>query len=198
MEIYPNDKRQLRRTYREKRMHLSHESLNELNAGLLSGVKRLEWRGFQTVHLFLPIAGNHEPNTLAIAEWLRSTYPEMRLAISTSNNETREMTPVLWDSNTRLVENRWKIPEPGNGTPIDAREIDALFVPLLIFDKTGNRVGYGKGFYDRFLARCRPDAVKIGLSLFDPVEIISDLNPFDVPLDMCITPTKTWSFPGNQ
>lgn len=192
MDLYT--KHELRQLYREKRIHLSSDNLSLFNELLLYQVKRLDLGGLRTIHLFLPIEGNHEPDTYAIADWLKAKYPQVRLAISKSDSKTSGMTPIIWESQTALKENRWKIPEPENGTPIFPYEIDALFVPLLAFDSKGNRVGYGKGFYDRFLSECRPDAVKIGLSLFDPVTAISDLNEYDIPLNKCITPTKTWTF----
>jgi len=192
--MHPHNKHQLRRIFREKRMQLSAGLLNELNGLLLGQAKQLDWGRFKTVHLFLPIHGNHEPDTYAIADWLRSAYPGLRLAVSRSDRETGGMTPILWDSHTVLKENSWKIPEPENGTPIALHEIDAFLVPLLVFDKKGNRIGYGKGFYDRFLSGCRPDAARIGLSLFDPIDEISDLNAYDIPLTMCLTPTNKWAF----
>ena len=77
---------------------------------------------------------------------------------------------------------------------IDEKEIDLVLVPLLCFDKKGFRVGYGKGFYDRFLSKCRSDVLKIGLSYFKPVEKIEDVRDFDVALDYCITPKGVWHF----
>lgn len=72
--------------------------------------------------------------------------------------------------------------------------LDAVLVPLIAFDARGFRVGYGKGFYDRFLKTCRADCLKIGLSLFPPVEKIADTADFDVKLDACATPEKIWRF----
>ena len=73
-------------------------------------------------------------------------------------------------------------------------EIDLVFVPLLAFDKKGFRVGYGKGFYDKWLAGCRPDCIKVGFSYFEPVESIDDRHEFDVPLNLCITPHNVYVF----
>lgn len=187
-------KHELRQIYRERRIHLPHDELDRLNGFLLEQAKQLDITGVRTIHLFLPIIGNHEPDTYALADWLRVEHPQIRLAISRSDPATSSMTSVIWENDTPLIENHWKIPEPQSGQPIDIREIDAVFVPLLIFDHNGNRVGYGKGFYDRFLKECRHDTKKIGLSLFDPVPAISDLNEYDIPLDKCVTPTKTWVF----
>src|SRR5690606_25517241 len=139
-------KYELRRIYREKRILMSAVELGRLNELLLNQVKQLSVEAFRTIHLFLPIAGNHEPDTYAIANWLRTEHPHIRLAISKSNPATSTMTSLLWEENTLLIENQWKIPEPEYGQTIEASEIDALFVPLLAFDRKGNRVGYGKGF----------------------------------------------------
>ena len=69
-----------------------------------------------------------------------------------------------------------------------------VFVPLLAFDKKGHRVGYGKGFYDKFLSECKPDAIKIGLSFFEPEELITDVFESDVKLDYCVTPNSIHAF----
>jgi 5-formyltetrahydrofolate cyclo-ligase len=84
--------------------------------------------------------------------------------------------------------------EPQNNEVIGPEEIDLVFVPLLAFDKKGYRIGYGKGFYDKWLANCRPGCMKIGFSYFDPVESIEDSSDFDVPLDLCITPHNFYVF----
>ena len=73
-------------------------------------------------------------------------------------------------------------------------KIEVVFIPLLTFDKTGQRVGYGKGFYDQFLAQCKPSTLKVGLSFFEPEIYIEDLLPTDIPLDYCITPNQTYHF----
>jgi 5-formyltetrahydrofolate cyclo-ligase len=69
-----------------------------------------------------------------------------------------------------------------------------VFVPLLAFDTLGNRVGYGKGFYDQFLSECQPETIKIGLSFFEAENTITDVFEKDVRLDFCITPKKCYRF----
>lgn len=103
-----------------------------------------------------------------------------------------QMTHHLWDDDTLLVHNRWGIPEPDPvlSPAIEPVELDAVLVPLLGYDARGHRVGYGGGYYDRFLAECRPEVIKIGLSFFEPIEAIQDLNEWDVQLNLCITPDK--------
>jgi len=77
---------------------------------------------------------------------------------------------------------------------VNDAEIDMVLVPLLCFDRQGHRVGYNKGFYDKFLKRCRPDCLKIGLGYFPPEAAIDDISSFDVKLDHCITPESIFDF----
>jgi 5-formyltetrahydrofolate cyclo-ligase len=104
------------------------------------------------------------------------------------------MINVLYDENTILTENNYGIWEPVNGEVIENKKIDMVICPLLSFDKRGYRVGYGKGFYDRFLNKCREDVVKIGLSYFEPEETIDDINEMDVSLNFAISPSRLWKF----
>ena len=88
----------------------------------------------------------------------------------------------------------WGIPEPVGGTIVKPTDFDIVLIPLLAFDKNGQRVGYGKGFYDRYLLNCRPDCLKIGISLFDPVDLIEEVESHDIPLDIAICPAKLYDF----
>ncbi|WP_114777495.1 5-formyltetrahydrofolate cyclo-ligase [Botryobacter ruber] len=150
----------------------------------------------QTVHVFLPILKNNEVNTWVIIDRLRVEHPEVRVAVPVTDVAQRVLTHHHLTDEAVLLENDWGIPEPQNAHIIQAEEVDVVLLPLLAFDKTGHRVGYGKGFYDRFLADCRPDVLKVGLSLEPPVERIADPNPFDVPLDCAITPESVWRGSG--
>ena len=86
------------------------------------------------------------------------------------------------------------IPEPVDGLEVPASKLDVVFVPLLAFDKKGHRVGYGGGFYDRFLKSCKKDVLKIGLSFFLPELEIEDIHSDDIPLDFCVTPGEVFRF----
>ena len=110
------------------------------------------------------------------------------------NGKTGEIENLAFSADTELVENAWGIEEPGDSEFVDSHEIDLVLVPGLCFDRTGHRVGYGKGFYDRLLKKCRPDCLKIGVSYFEPIDKIENLYEGDVPLDFVITATRTVKF----
>ncbi len=105
-----------------------------------------------------------------------------------------EMIAVDVASASTFITNSYGIPEPKDGHEISPELIDLVIVPLLCFDQLGNRVGYGKGYYDRFLKKCRKDCIKIGFSYFSPIERIEDINEFDIPLDYGISPDAIHEF----
>jgi 5-formyltetrahydrofolate cyclo-ligase len=72
--------------------------------------------------------------------------------------------------------------------------MDVVFVPLLAFDENGQRVGYGKGFYDRFLNECKEDVITVGLSFFEAENELIEANATDVPLRYCVTPERVYEF----
>lgn len=147
------------------------------------------WR---TVHVFLPIERQRELNTWLIIRRLWAEFPAVHVAVPVVLADG-QLTHQLLTPETELRESAWGIPEPVNAPSIAPAEIDAVLVPLLAFDQQGHRVGYGKGFYDRFLAECS-QARRIGLSLEPPVARITDAWPGDVPLHACVTPERVWRF----
>jgi 5-formyltetrahydrofolate cyclo-ligase len=120
-------------------------------------------------------------------------HPEIKVFAPRVDAATGELKSVGFDADTEFTESSWGIREPV-GDPADPDGLDLVIVPLLCFDLSGHRVGYGKGYYDRFLAKCRPDCLKIGLSLFPPIDEIEDLHDGDVPVDLCITPDEVFRF----
>jgi 5-formyltetrahydrofolate cyclo-ligase len=120
--------------------------------------------------------------------------PGMQVAYPKTDISTSTIKAIVCDEDDAFECNAYNIPEPVSSQAVHPSEIDLVLLPLLAFDQQGYRVGYGKGFYDRFLQHCRKDCVKVGLSYFDAVPSIEDANEFDVPLDYCITPQKVYVF----
>ena len=125
---------------------------------------------------------------------MRFTTPGLKVTYSAINPSDYSMKHFLQYDEMTFEINKYGIPEPIDGTQIAENEIDIAFIPLLAFDLQGNRVGYGMGYYDRFLSKCRQDLIKIGLSFFPPAESIDDVDFFDKKLDFCITPECVYAF----
>jgi 5-formyltetrahydrofolate cyclo-ligase len=144
------------------------------------------------IHIYLPILDNHEIDTFPIVEYLRLNFESIQIAVP-KVAPLNALKHYLLIDDTTLEPNMWGIPEPTNAVPIREDQIDLVVVPMIIFDRSGHRVGYGKGYYDRFLAKCRPDARKIGLCYFNPVKRI-DTDPTDISMDVVVTPDGIWEF----
>ena len=186
------NKRELRKKYKELRHNVSEENIEEWSLQIANQLIRLDIWQHSFYHLFLPIEIQKEVNTEYILQVLAGK--DKNIVLSKSDFETREMTHFLLTDNTTIKKNAYDIPEPVDGLEVPVAKIDVVFVPLLAFDKKGNRVGYGKGFYDKFLAECKPGVLKIGVSFFEPENAILDVLNTDIQLNLCVTPTKIYNF----
>jgi 5-formyltetrahydrofolate cyclo-ligase len=119
---------------------------------------------------------------------------DKNIVLSKSNFEDFSMTHFLLTDNTILRKNAYNIPEPVDGIEIQTSQLEVIFIPLLAFDKVGHRIGYGKGFYDRFLADCKPETLKIGLSFFEAEDEIFKVSENDIELDYVVTTNKVYRF----
>ncbi|WP_268848495.1 5-formyltetrahydrofolate cyclo-ligase [Flavobacterium aestivum] len=185
-------KKLLRTKYKSLRSQLSEIEIEEKSLAIANALLPLPIWEKNYFHVFLPITEHKEVDTEFILHLLSGKDKE--IVISKSDFETRNMTHFLLTDNTRIKKNEYNIPEPIDGLEVPATKIDVVFVPLLAFDKKGHRVGYGKGFYDKFLSECKPETIKIGLSFFEPEELISDVFESDVMLNYGVTPNGIYSF----
>lgn len=187
-------KQQLRKIYLEKRMNISSKEKLKLDDLMLIQFQRLSFDDVQVLMSYFPMGERNEPNTLLFSNYLRHIIPNLEIAFPKVEFTANDMQAVLINEATVYRKNNYQIAEPEDGEIIDKKDIDLIFVPLVACDSKGFRVGYGKGFYDRFLAGCRNDVLKIGFSYFAPVGEISDVREFDIPLDYCITPESVYEF----
>jgi 5-formyltetrahydrofolate cyclo-ligase len=146
------------------------------------------------LHIFLSITKHKEIDTLPLIETLQDRYPNLRLVTSWIDPVKDELQTLELLSGIPVVEGRWGIPEPAVRIPFEDKRIDMILVPLLAFDEAGHRIGYGKGYYDRFLKRCPDSVIKVGVSLFPPVKVIEGITPQDIALNYCITPQRLYAF----
>lgn len=185
-------KKELRQKYKTLRTQISEIDLEEMSLAIANKVLTLPVWNKNYFHIFLSIAENKEVNSDFILHLLSGKDKE--IIISKSNFNTGEMTHFLLTDNTKIKKTEYNIPEPVAGLEVPVSKIEVVFVPLLAFDKTGHRAGYGKGFYDKFLSECKPDTIKIGLSFFEAEEKIEDIFENDVKLDFCVTPKGVYGF----
>lgn len=184
-------KAEIRTLYKQKRQQLRPEEILHGSAQIANALLKLPIWEKQNFHVFLTISRLNEIDTEQILPILFGK--EKNIIVSKVLN-SNDLTHFLLTENTPITQNTWGIPEPISGQEIPPTAIDVVFVPLLAFDFQGNRLGYGKGFYDKFLRQCRPDVIKIGLSLFPAETQILPTTPGDVPLNYCVTPQKTYTF----
>jgi 5-formyltetrahydrofolate cyclo-ligase len=186
------NKKDLRYKYKNLRQELSEEQIEEQSLAIANRLLQLKIWDKTYYHLFLSIIEYKEVDTEFILQILAGKNKE--IVVAKSNFETLEMTHYLLTDNTKFQKNQYNIPEPVEGIEVPVSKIEVVFIPLLAYDTKGNRVGYGKGFYDTFLAECNPNVIKIGLSFYEPEETIEDVHKTDIRLDYCITPTMINSF----
>lgn len=185
------DKKALRNTYHKLREVLTEEVIEKDSIAIANQLLSLPiWEGTY-YHIFLPITTKKEVNTEYILHILQGR--DKSIVIPKSNFKTGSMQAILLQENTLLALSDYGITEPLEGIEIAPQQIDLVFIPLLAFDEKGNRLGYGKGFYDRFLNNCSQNCIKIGLSFFKAEKSIPT-NNYDIPLDYCVTPEKVYKF----
>jgi 5-formyltetrahydrofolate cyclo-ligase len=185
-------KKELRSKYKALRTQLTENELEEMSLAIANKLVTLNIWDKTYFHIFLPIVEQKEVDTELILHLLSGKDKE--IIISKADFETRNMTHFLLTDNTKIKKNEYNIPEPVDGIEVPSTKIDVVFIPLLAFDKQGHRVGYGKGFYDKFLSECKPEVVKIGLSFFEAEKEVTDAYEGDVKLDYCISPTTIYEF----
>ena len=146
------------------------------------------------VNIFLPVHNKCEVRTWSLIQYLQEKYSAVSISVPTIKDiRNREMNAVELDKHSVYIQNKWGIDEPESGKVIEPSLLNIIFIPLIAFDQQGHRLGYGGGFYDRYLINCS-NAIKVGLSYFDPIQEIPEINQYDIKMDYCITPNRTYQF----
>ena len=180
----------LRALFLEKRLALSKAVHEARSFTIANHCLQLPIWDQEYIHLFLPIEGKAEIDTTLILTLLQGRDKQVVLPKVNGNS----LQHILLTDSTKLRKNQWGILEPEQGIEVPVRQLDVVFIPLLAWDKKGRRVGYGKGFYDSFLADCKPAVIKIGLSLFEGINEIEGTRPEDVQMDYCVHPEGITAF----
>jgi 5-formyltetrahydrofolate cyclo-ligase len=185
-----NSKFFLRKHFKKKRSLLEIKQVNDLNTRIFQNLLELNIFDKGCYHIYLSNETNKEVETGKIINLLfkknkRVFVPKIQ-GLNLMNIEI--------ENNTNYSLNHLGVKEPLSSNQKDTNLLEVIFVPLLVFDKLGHRVGYGGGYYDKFLENIKDDVLKIGLSLFDPIDKIQDIKRYDISLDYTITPKQVYDF----
>jgi 5-formyltetrahydrofolate cyclo-ligase len=186
----------IRPIYIARRSGLTNLQKSKLDDLLLIQFQSLEIDIPSQIMTYSPIKNSNEFDPQIVTDYCYFKNPSQQLfyPVMIFDKASPQLISVVADDDTVFQANRFGIEEPVDGIHMFPAEIDLVIVPLLTFDKKGNRVGYGKGYYDRFLKQCRKDCLKIGFSYFEPINHIDDVNKHDFKLDYCITPETIYQF----
>lgn len=172
-------KAELRKRLRGVRKTAPLDALGERSAKIIA---RLEEHpaviAAKSIALFFPIVARHEVDLRAFDGWLRTRG--VRVAYPGIDPDTNVMT-FRFAETTALEERGFGFAEP----PPDAEEpsaLDVVIVPAIAIDPTGQRIGYGAGYYDRTLPRYCPPGVSIAVAYDWQVVAEVPAQPFDVPV----------------
>jgi 5-formyltetrahydrofolate cyclo-ligase len=187
------DKSAIRKMHLEMRKAISEEMKMQFSEKISNNVLGYLKSNpeIRHIHLFLSITRLNEVNTLPLLEKLQ----DLGYILYTSyvNPASKVLDTVEITHIKEFDQDSFGIPIPKNINAVGNGKIQLVLVPLLAFDIEGNRLGYGKGYYDQFLASISPKIMKAGLSFFPPTNEIP-VESHDIGLDICITPDMIYYF----
>jgi len=175
-----------------KRKNLTASDCLKWDDLLLIQFQKLDFSNVQTVANFYPLENKNEPNSLLFAKYLKTMVPDIQMVYPVVNTVTS--TIEFYKESETVRFNEWGIAEPISTELVESNSIDAVIVPLIGFDLRGQRIGYGKGFYDKYFENYPKHRPRIGVCYFEPLSNIEDTHEFDVPLTHCITPWNSYEF----
>jgi 5-formyltetrahydrofolate cyclo-ligase len=187
----PISKHNLRQDAKNQRKLLSADEIEYDSIQITKHVNTYFSFRDKRISCFLSMESQNEVQSKYILKHLAS---DNQLFVPVTNFAEGTMVQVAYNIGDSLTFNTHQIPEPSMKLPpILPTDLDVVFIPLLQADYQGNRLGYGKGFYDRYLALCRPNVIKIGLNFFEPIPSIP-AEKTDIPLNYLITPNRVYEF----
>ncbi|MEI3788246.1 MULTISPECIES: 5-formyltetrahydrofolate cyclo-ligase [unclassified Chryseobacterium] len=184
-------KAELRKKYMQKRKALSTDEAFLLSEKIFENfVDFFKPVSGQNVHIFISIEKFKEIDTQLFINYFLSR----NIRVFVPKIVDAKLISVEIFKDTKFETNHWGISEPVSNEDSGILDFNWVITPLLYCDKKGNRVGYGKGFYDAFFEMIPSETKKIGVNYFNPDENIDDVWENDIPLDYLVTPTDVLSF----
>jgi len=188
------NKAAVRKYYKEKRLALSEKEKLKLDDLLLIQFQQLGFSDIENILTYWPMQQLNEPNVQSINRYLFHSLPYTQFYYPVINSQTNLLDIWLVNDDTTYTANKFGVFEPTNGILANATDVQLVLIPNIICDIYGNRIGYGKGYYDKFLATANNDILKIAINYFEPCEAISDVGPYDVPVDYYVSTTNVYTF----
>ena len=183
----------IRKSALAKRRAMTPEEVAKKSAQICTQfIRHFSLTDIQAIHIFLPITHQNEVNTFLLIAKIRDAHPHIKIIVPKIIKGTNEMQAIAITKDCEILINEWGIPEPSHQQIFNPQDIDLIVIPLLAFDLKGHRIGYGRGFYDKFLEACQPTVLKIGLSFDDPIEDILAIESHDKPLDYVVCPEHVY------
>ena len=188
-------KAECRIDFLNRRLALSEKERSRRDDLILIHFQQWQWPDqLETVLSYWPLKEKAEPNTFLLTDFMEFRIPMLQLAYPVIHPGKPEMEALLVNEETDFRKNKYGIAEPVEGQVIDPAELNLVLVPLVAVDKKGYRLGYGKGYYDRFITNVPSACYKLGISYFEPLEALPGLDQFDLPLNGCLTPDAFYEF----
>ena len=183
-----NSKTEIRKQLLSLRNSLSTEEMKTSSGEIVDRLMRIEEiRNASTLMAFLSFGSEVDLDELIRWGWRE----EKQVVVPFCRPESREMTACRIDGFDELETGHYGIREPKEGLlrPVEGGEIEAILVPAVAFDRRGYRVGYGGGYYDRFLPAA-PQAAKIGVAFSSQIIEKIPVDAHDLPVDMIVTESE--------
>lgn len=176
------DKESIRKNLKAKRRALSADDRISLSQEIINRAWQvIDWTNIHSMHIYLPLDGQNEVDALPLLKAARQLNPN--LLIASSRHQSRQIKTNWLDADFKIAK---KVP--------DGFKFGLVIVPMLAFDRRGYRLGFGGGFYDRFLPT-QPDALRIGLCYeFGHRTEGLPHEDHDVPLDLIVTEKHVYRF----
>lgn len=184
------NKKDLRKHYKQLRRSFTSQEIDDLSKQMFKFFHDSNFSKLNNFHVFISIEKLFEVNTNHFIEYFWKNNKQVIVPKMKAEN----LMHCSCNSNTIFEKNGWGINEPKECLNFPIKDIELVLVPMLICDFKGNRVGYGGGFYDKFLAECRDDIIKLGINFFEPISEEIPTYKTDIPLDYLLTPNGIIDF----
>ena len=185
-----NNKVFLRQLFKKHRSELADNEVKDLNKAIFKNLMKTDLLKKTNYHIYLSNYLNNEVETDEVIKLLFKKNKRVYVPKIMGEN----LIHIEINKNTSYSENQFSVREPSSANTSDPKIFDVVFIPLLAYDKSGERVRYGGGYYDRFLLNKKKNVLKVGLSFFEPVDEILNVEEHDIKLDYVITTNIVYNF----